>query len=85
MSCLYLIKTFDQQRTPLDIFNFEYSEKGTTLKIISNDATDYDWNRGGNFYRKLFIGFERARTGLGDNHGFKTIYYGTNNATQNKK
>ena len=69
----------------LGYFNFEYSEKGTTLNIISNDATDYDWNRGGgSIYRKLFIGIERARTGLGDNHGFKTVYYGTNNATQKK-
>jgi hypothetical protein len=47
------------------------------VKIVSDPATDYDWNRGGGFPRSPLIAFERWGTGLNDTHGFKTFYYGT--------
>ena len=52
------------------------SREHRTIKIVNNEATDYDWNVGGGKYRNLFINLERGRTGLEDNHGFKVFYYG---------
>ena len=46
------------------------------VKIVNDDATDYDWNNGGSFMRKTAINLERLRTGLNDSHGFKVYYYG---------
>ena len=46
------------------------------VKIVNNEATDYDWNTGGGKLRSFFINLERIRTGLNDTHGFKTFYYG---------
>jgi RHS repeat-associated protein len=46
------------------------------VTIVNDDATDYDWNRGGGFVRDNFIKAERARTGINDSHGFKAYYYG---------
>lgn len=48
-----------------------------TVKIINNPSTDYDWNKGGGFWRNTFINVERWRAGVGDADGFKTYYYGT--------
>ncbi|MCY7361243.1 MAG: hypothetical protein LH629_04120, partial [Ignavibacteria bacterium] len=44
--------------------------------LVSNRATDYDWNRGGGFLRSTLIDAERSRTGLNNNHGFRVFYYG---------
>lgn len=46
------------------------------VKIVNDDATDYDWNTGGGPWRSLFINLERIRTELNDSHGFKVFYYG---------
>ena len=48
-----------------------------TVKVVNDNATDYDWNRGGGKVRDAAIHLERARTGINDTHGFKTFYYGT--------
>jgi len=48
-----------------------------TVKVVNDNATDYDWNRGGGKVRDAAIRLERARTGINDTHGFKTFYYGT--------
>ena len=47
------------------------------VQIINNDATDYDWNTGGGWFRDKLIRVERFLNDLGDQHGFKTYYYGT--------
>jgi RHS repeat-associated protein len=47
-----------------------------TVSIVNNRATDYDWNTGGGQLRSTLINAERLRTGIGDNHGFRTYYYG---------
>jgi hypothetical protein len=47
-----------------------------TFKVVNNEATDYDWNRGGGATRSAFIDAERQRTGLNDTHGFRKFYYG---------
>ena len=66
-------------------FNYEYLGKGNSLKIISNDATKYDWNYGDNIARNAFLFFERARTGMNNKHGFNVEYYGTNKAPHHKR
>ena len=48
-----------------------------TVTVVNDNATDYDWNRGGGAVRDAPIRLERARTGINDTHGFKTFYYGT--------
>ena len=45
------------------------------VKVVNDNATDYDWNKGGGLWRSFLINFERGRTGLNDSHGFKTLYY----------
>lgn len=47
------------------------------VKVVNNKATDYDWNIGGGFIRDKMIKIERKVSGLTDEHGFKTYYYGT--------
>ena len=47
-----------------------------TVTVFNDEATDYDWNGGGNGYRNQFIEWERNRKGLDDRHGFKVFYYG---------
>ncbi|GAB3433088.1 RHS repeat domain-containing protein [Niabella aquatica] len=47
-----------------------------SVKIVNDDATDYDWNKGGSIWRKGLINYERWSEGLNDTHGFKTFYYG---------
>ena len=66
-------------------FNYEYLGEGTSLQIISNDATIYDWNYGDSFVRNAFLFFERARTGMNDKHGFNVKYYGTNKAPHHNR
>lgn len=53
------------------------SKQDKTVTVVNDEATDYDWNKGGGFVRDKFIKAERARTGLNDTHGFKVYYYGT--------
>ncbi|ATL47522.1 hypothetical protein COR50_10280 [Chitinophaga caeni] len=47
-----------------------------SVKIVNNEATDYDWNKGGSIWRRGLINYERWSEGLNDTHGFKTFYYG---------
>lgn len=47
-----------------------------TVKIVNDEATDYDWNTGGGSWRNFFIDFERKRATLNNTHGFKVFYYG---------
>ena len=47
-----------------------------SVSIVDNDATYYDWNKGGGWIRNLAIQLERWRAGLNDSHGFKVHYYG---------
>ncbi|CAL2055086.1 hypothetical protein T190820D02B_100001 [Tenacibaculum sp. 190524A05c] len=56
---------------------------GTSVKIVNDEATDYDWNTGGSLKRKIAINLERIRSGLDDQHGFKAYYYGTGNLNLN--
>lgn len=53
-----------------------------TVSIVNDSATDYDWNTGGTYLRDQLIRAERARSGLGDEHGFKAYYYGTGTLNQ---
>ena len=83
---LFSLKSFVLDFLPYDRRNTVYalgrvdlillSREHRTIKIVNNEATDYDWNVGGGKYRNLFINLERGRTGLEDNHGFKVFYYG---------
>ena len=65
-------------------FNYEYYGPNSSLRIINNEATVYDWNYGGGFLRNVGIFIERARTGINDSHGFKVFYYGQNSTPQHK-
>ena len=48
-----------------------------TVKIVNDEATDYDWNVGGGFKRDTFIRINNAMFGINSKrHGFKTFYYG---------
>jgi hypothetical protein len=47
------------------------------VKVVNDEATDYDWNGGGSWMRRSLIFGEKLRAGLTDNDGFKTFYYGT--------
>ena len=46
------------------------------IKVVNNDATDYDWNGGGDMLRNALIQLELLRTHLPLGSGFKTFYYG---------
>lgn len=51
-------------------------ERGT-VKIVNNNATDYDWNLGGGSKRDSFIRINNALFNINPQiHGFKTYYYG---------
>lgn len=51
-----------------------------TVKIVNNNATDYDWNVGGGTKRDAFIRVNNLIFGINPNiHGFKTYYYGVGN------
>ena len=52
------------------------NEDGKSFQIVDKNGTEYDWNRGGGFFRDLGIRFERYRSGLDDWHGFNVYYYG---------
>jgi len=39
-----------------------------TVRIVNGKATDYDWNKGGGFWRNTFISMERVREGLNDSY-----------------
>lgn len=41
-----------------------------TVSVVNNDATDYDWNRGGSFIRDKGILLEKWRANLPDDAGF---------------
>ena len=48
-----------------------------TVKILNNNATDYDWNVGGGIRRDLFIRTNNRVFNINPKvHGFKTFYYG---------
>ncbi len=47
------------------------------VRVVNNEATDYDWNTGGGVIRNTLIQMERKLNNLNDTHGFRTFYYGT--------
>ena len=48
-----------------------------TVKIVNDEATDYDWNVGGGSIRNTFIQINNTLFGINPQiHGFKTFYYG---------
>ena len=48
-----------------------------TVKIVNDEATDYDWNVGGGSKRNTFIHINNTMFGINPQiHGFKTFYYG---------
>ena len=47
------------------------------VNVVNDEATIYDWNRGGGWPRKSLIDRERKKFGLNDSHGFRVFYYGT--------
>lgn len=47
-----------------------------SVEVVNDDATTYDWNRGGGAVRTKLIDNERKKYGLNDTHGFKIYYYG---------
>lgn len=47
-----------------------------SVEVVNDDATIYDWNRGGGKIRTAAIDRERRKFGLDDSHGFKIYYYG---------
>ena len=61
----------------LGVVNLTLTDRDNkTVTVVNDNATDYDWNRGGGAVRDAAIRLERARTGINDTHGFKTFYYG---------
>lgn len=61
-----------------------YALGNTAIKLLDNTGTIafkgdvYDWDyHDGSPMRNTLIFFERLRTGLNDNHGFKVSIYGT--------
>lgn len=52
------------------------SRENSTLTIVNDEATDYDWNTGGGTVRNSLIQVDRKVYGLNDSHGFKANYYG---------
>ena len=53
------------------------SRSECTVRIINDEATDYDWNGGGSMIRSWAIGANNLIFGLDSNkHGFKVWYYG---------
>lgn len=50
--------------------------KSLSVEVVNDDATVYDWNRGGGKVRTWAIDRERKKYGLDDSHGFKIYYYG---------
>ena len=54
---------------------YQHSDSGH-VKVVNDEATDYDWNGGGGFIRNSLIDIEKWRTGLNDSSGFKVRYYG---------
>lgn len=66
-----------------DIRNTTYALGRVKIQVIDNriyidtdKSTDYDWNQGGSFKRRVGIFLERVRAGVDDRHGFKVFYYG---------
>jgi hypothetical protein len=61
----------------LGVFNVVLHDPSMrTVSVYNDEATDYNWNRGGGFARDTAIRLERLRAGLDDTHGFKVYYYG---------
>lgn len=58
--------------------DMQLNDRGTrSVSVISNRATDYDWNPGGGFLRNTLIQSELVRAGLDSSHGFRAFYYGS--------
>ena len=51
-------------------------DNANDVSVANDEATTYDWNRGGKASRAMLIGLERLTQGINDNQGFKTYYYG---------
>ncbi|MBO9592715.1 MAG: hypothetical protein J7599_07365 [Niabella sp.] len=52
------------------------SYKTRMVEIVNDDATTFDWNRGGGWLRSNLIDRERKKFGLNDTHGVRVYYYG---------
>lgn len=47
------------------------------IRVVNDNATDYDWNEGGGTRRNLSIQINNFLFGIDpEKHGFKTYYYG---------
>lgn len=47
------------------------------MRIVNDEATDYDWNEGGGKKRDTFIRAHNSILGINPKvHGFKVYYYG---------
>lgn len=47
------------------------------MRIVNDEATDYDWNEGGGKTRNTFIRANNSILGINPKvHGFKVYYYG---------
>ena len=54
-----------------------------SVKIVNDEATDYDWNLGGGTKRNRFIKANNFLFNINPNkHGFKTYYYGIGHLNQ---
>ena len=60
-------------RVNMVLLNREYG----IIRVVNDNATDYDWNEGGGTIRNLFIQINNFLFGIDpQKHGFKTYYYG---------
>lgn len=64
--------TYALGRTSLKLLN----ENGA-VKVQNGTQNIYNWDRGGNGFRRGLIDLERRRAGLNDSHGFPISIYGT--------
>lgn len=60
----------------LGLCSIKLHDNQGTVSVDNDDATDYDWNRGGSFIRDKGILFEKWRADIPDGAGFKVYYYG---------
>ena len=64
------LEVMDVKSKRVKVYN-DYKDEGSTHR-----ATDYDWNIGKGFIRSLGIYFERIRSNIPDDAGFRVYYYG---------
>jgi RHS repeat-associated protein len=64
--------TYALGRTTLKLLN----ENGA-VQAVNGTQNIYNWDRGGNTFRRGLIDLERKRTSINDSHGFPLYIYGT--------